>query len=210
MRMKNFHRVPNDFRRRADDGLRLMPFYRDQYRGGCSRLRRVMRRWKLWKRLAWLPKDRCVQRPPVLLAAGFHHGLDRYRCVYRPVTPIIFFFYGFPQNCISISCGEWTSAPIAKSRSQRDWIRAIRAGSISATAQQINFEACVNSRYPRWLSADTWVGKRMQYRRAQPHHAGGQDRRQLRRRAGERRVERRAGELPRRRGTRRASLSREL
>ena len=32
LRMKNFHPVPNYYSSRADDGLRLMPFYGDQYR----------------------------------------------------------------------------------------------------------------------------------------------------------------------------------
>jgi nitric-oxide synthase len=52
--MKNFHPVPNYYHSRADDGLRMMPFYGDYHR---HRLLvdydRVMRRWKLWKRLAW-------------------------------------------------------------------------------------------------------------------------------------------------------------
>jgi len=54
LRMKNFHPVPNYYHSRADDGLRMMPFYGDYHR---HRLLvdydRVMRRWKLWKRLAW-------------------------------------------------------------------------------------------------------------------------------------------------------------
>jgi nitric-oxide synthase len=52
--MKNFHPVPNYYTSRADDGLRLMPFYGDQYRTRVqSAYDRVTRRWKLWKRLAW-------------------------------------------------------------------------------------------------------------------------------------------------------------
>jgi nitric-oxide synthase len=54
LRMKNFHPVPNYYTSRADDGLRLMPFYGDQYRTRVqSAYDRVTRRWKLWKRLAW-------------------------------------------------------------------------------------------------------------------------------------------------------------
>jgi nitric-oxide synthase, bacterial len=54
LRMKNFHPVPNYYNSRADDGLRLMPFYGDQYRSRVqSAYDRVTRRWKLWKRLAW-------------------------------------------------------------------------------------------------------------------------------------------------------------
>jgi nitric-oxide synthase, bacterial len=54
LRMKNFHPVPNYYSSRADDGLRLMPFYGDQYRSRLqSAYDRVTRRWKLWKRLAW-------------------------------------------------------------------------------------------------------------------------------------------------------------
>ena len=54
LRMKNFHPVPNYYNSRADDGLRLMPFYGDQYRNRIqSAYDRVTRRWKLWKRLAW-------------------------------------------------------------------------------------------------------------------------------------------------------------
>ena len=54
LRMKNFHPVPNYYSSRADDGLRLMPFYGDQYRSKLqSAYDRVTRRWKLWKRLAW-------------------------------------------------------------------------------------------------------------------------------------------------------------
>jgi nitric-oxide synthase, bacterial len=54
LRMKNFHPVPNYYNSRADDGLRLMPFYGDQYRNRFQAASdRVTRRWKLWKRLAW-------------------------------------------------------------------------------------------------------------------------------------------------------------
>jgi nitric-oxide synthase, bacterial len=54
LRMKNFHPVPNYYASRVDDGLRLMPFYGDQYRNRLqSAYDRVTRRWKLWKRLAW-------------------------------------------------------------------------------------------------------------------------------------------------------------
>ncbi len=54
LRMRNFHPVPNYYNSRADDGLRLMPFYGDVYRSRLeSAYDRVVRRWKLWKRLAW-------------------------------------------------------------------------------------------------------------------------------------------------------------
>ena len=54
LRMKNFHPVPNYYTSRADDGLRLMPFYGDQYRNRLQAAHdRVARRRKLWKRLAW-------------------------------------------------------------------------------------------------------------------------------------------------------------
>jgi nitric-oxide synthase, bacterial len=54
LRMRNFHPVPNYYNSRADDGLRLMPFYGDLYRSRLeSAYDRVVRRWKLWKRLAW-------------------------------------------------------------------------------------------------------------------------------------------------------------
>lgn len=54
LRMRNFHPVPNFYRERGGDGLRLMPWYGDHYR---SRLAfwsdRILRRWKLWKRMPW-------------------------------------------------------------------------------------------------------------------------------------------------------------
>ena len=54
LRMKNFHPVPNYYYTRAEDGLRLMPFYGDVLQSRPQRIRdRIMRRWKLWKRLAW-------------------------------------------------------------------------------------------------------------------------------------------------------------
>jgi nitric-oxide synthase len=54
LKMKNFHPVPNYYHSRADDGLRMMPFYGDQYRSRIGAdYERIMRRWKLWKRLAW-------------------------------------------------------------------------------------------------------------------------------------------------------------
>jgi nitric-oxide synthase len=54
LRMRNFHPVPNYYVSRADDGLRLMPFYGDQYRSRVqAAYDRITRRWKLWKRLAW-------------------------------------------------------------------------------------------------------------------------------------------------------------
>ncbi|MBP1807496.1 nitric oxide synthase oxygenase [Rubellimicrobium aerolatum] len=54
LRMRNFHPVPNYYTSRADDGLRLMPWYGDRYRPLPQRaLDRVRRRWKLWSRIAW-------------------------------------------------------------------------------------------------------------------------------------------------------------
>lgn len=54
LRMRNFHPVPNFYNSRADDGLRMMPFYGDTYRNRLEMAHdRVSRRWKLWKRLAW-------------------------------------------------------------------------------------------------------------------------------------------------------------
>jgi nitric-oxide synthase, bacterial len=54
LRMKNFHPVPNYYNTRADDGLRLMPFYGDQHRNRLkSAYDRIVRRWTLWKRLPW-------------------------------------------------------------------------------------------------------------------------------------------------------------
>jgi nitric-oxide synthase, bacterial len=54
LKMKNFHPVPNFYYSRADDGLRMMPFYGDYYRSRvAANYDRVVRRWKLWKRLPW-------------------------------------------------------------------------------------------------------------------------------------------------------------
>lgn len=54
LKMRNFHPVPNYYRTRADDGLRLMPYYGDRHRLRVQRwLDRITRRWKFWKRLAW-------------------------------------------------------------------------------------------------------------------------------------------------------------
>lgn len=54
LKMKNFHPVPNYYQDRAGDGWRLMPWYGDKHR---RRLQvwadRVVRRWKLWKRMPW-------------------------------------------------------------------------------------------------------------------------------------------------------------
>jgi len=54
LKIRNFHPVPNFYRDRGGDGLRLMPWYGDRQRhrvGVWSD--RVIRRWKLWKRLPW-------------------------------------------------------------------------------------------------------------------------------------------------------------
>lgn len=54
LKMRNFHPVPNYYRDRAGDGLRLMPWYGDGYRRPAAVwLDRIMRRWKIWKRMAW-------------------------------------------------------------------------------------------------------------------------------------------------------------
>jgi nitric-oxide synthase, bacterial len=54
LRMRNFHPVPNFYRDRGSDGLRLMPWYGDRYRSrGQLWADRILRRWKLWKRLPW-------------------------------------------------------------------------------------------------------------------------------------------------------------
>lgn len=52
--MRNFHPVPNFYRSRTTDGRQLMPFYGDSDRSRWARdLDRIVRRWKLWKRMAW-------------------------------------------------------------------------------------------------------------------------------------------------------------
>ena len=54
LKMTNFYPVPNYYHSRADDGLRLMPFYGDLHRNRWStRYDKVKRRWKIWKRSAW-------------------------------------------------------------------------------------------------------------------------------------------------------------
>lgn len=54
LKMRNFHPVPNYYRDRSGDGRRLMPWYGDKHRRRPQMwLDRVMRRWKLWKRLPW-------------------------------------------------------------------------------------------------------------------------------------------------------------
>lgn len=54
LKMRNFHPVPNFYFTRADDGLRLMPWYGDTLQSRAARSwDRVKRRWKLWKRMAW-------------------------------------------------------------------------------------------------------------------------------------------------------------
>jgi nitric-oxide synthase len=54
LEMRNFHPVPNYYHDRAGDGWRLMPWYGDKHR---HRLQvwtdRIVRRWKLWKRMPW-------------------------------------------------------------------------------------------------------------------------------------------------------------
>lgn len=54
LRIKNKHDVPNFYLSRAADGKFLMPFYGNRYRSRLERnWDRVVRRWKLWKRMAW-------------------------------------------------------------------------------------------------------------------------------------------------------------
>lgn len=54
LKMRNFHPVPNFYRDRGSDGLRLMPWYGDRYRSRPGIWQdRILRRWKLWKRMPW-------------------------------------------------------------------------------------------------------------------------------------------------------------
>lgn len=54
LRMRNFHPVPNFYRDRGGDGLRLMPWYGDRYRSRIAMWAdRLKRRWKIWKRMPW-------------------------------------------------------------------------------------------------------------------------------------------------------------
>lgn len=54
LKMRNFHPVPNYYVSRGSDGGKLMPFYGDRYQSRLVRnLDRVVRRWKLWKRMPW-------------------------------------------------------------------------------------------------------------------------------------------------------------
>ena len=54
LKMRNFHPVPNFYRERGTDGLRLMPWYGDGYRSRTAIwIDRLRRRWKIWKRIAW-------------------------------------------------------------------------------------------------------------------------------------------------------------
>lgn len=54
LKMRNFHPVPNFYRDRGSDGLRLMPWYGDRYRSRMAIwVDRLRRRWKIWKRMAW-------------------------------------------------------------------------------------------------------------------------------------------------------------
>lgn len=54
LKIKNFHPVQNFYNSRAGDGLRLMPFYGDNHESRFHRVKdRILRRWKLWKRIAW-------------------------------------------------------------------------------------------------------------------------------------------------------------
>jgi len=54
LRMRNFHPVPNFYRDRGSDGLRLMPWYGDRTQSRVSMWAdRLTRRWKIWKRMPW-------------------------------------------------------------------------------------------------------------------------------------------------------------
>ena len=54
LRMRNFHPVPNFYRDRGGDGLRLMPWYGDRHRSRMLMWTdRLARRWKIWKRMPW-------------------------------------------------------------------------------------------------------------------------------------------------------------
>lgn len=54
LRMRNFHPVPNFYRDRGSDGLRLMPWYGDRHQSRVSMWAdRLTRRWKIWKRMPW-------------------------------------------------------------------------------------------------------------------------------------------------------------
>ena len=54
LRMRNFHPVPNYYRDRGKDGLRLMPWRGDRYRSRLAAwVDRVARRMRLWKRMPW-------------------------------------------------------------------------------------------------------------------------------------------------------------
>ncbi len=54
LRMRNFRPVPNFYRDRGGDGLRLMPWYGDRYRSRVSMWTdRLSRRWKIWRRMPW-------------------------------------------------------------------------------------------------------------------------------------------------------------
>ena len=54
LRIRNFHPVPNFYRDRGGDGLRLMPWYGDRERHRAAVWTdRMIRRWKIWKRMPW-------------------------------------------------------------------------------------------------------------------------------------------------------------
>jgi nitric-oxide synthase len=54
LKMRNFHPVPNFYRDRGGDGLRLMPWYGDRYQSKIAAWAdRLTRRWKIWKRIPW-------------------------------------------------------------------------------------------------------------------------------------------------------------
>ncbi len=53
LKMEDFAPVPNYYHSRADDALRMMPYYGDQQRNRLQRRwDKLMRRWKLWSRSA--------------------------------------------------------------------------------------------------------------------------------------------------------------
>jgi nitric-oxide synthase len=54
LKMRNRHEVPNYYQSRSTDGQYLMPYYGNAYRSRTHQnYDRIMRRWKLWKRMPW-------------------------------------------------------------------------------------------------------------------------------------------------------------
>ncbi len=54
LKIRNRHDVPNYYQSRSADGQFLMPYYGNAYRTRRQQnFDRIMRRWKLWKRMPW-------------------------------------------------------------------------------------------------------------------------------------------------------------